>query len=297
MKKGLCFLTVWRELKAMLSDTSTTKITLRGLGLLPGRKEKKRTGNIRSIDSSRIAADTHTGFVRTVNEDNYAFCSKKDGLLTFAMVADGIGGQSHGDLAAMLCCSRMMTEWREFTAGRADVPLADAKDFLSEAIDRTGAFILKRSSEMHFLMPMGTTIVSMLFADRHYITAHAGDSRAYLLRGGELKLLTRDHSFIEELIRKGVLDRKDAQGHPYAHVISKSVGIQETVDPELSTGEYFPEDKFLLCSDGLTLHLSNEEIRNILAASNDPEECVHNLMNTALRRGGGDNITLVAVFP
>ncbi len=143
---------------------------------------------------------------------------------------------------------------------------------------------------------MCTTLALLMFAEKSVILLHAGDSRIYRLREDRIERMTRDHTFVNDLVSSGMLTAEDAESHPYSHVISRSIGASDTAEPESRICSHQPGDRFLLCTDGLTSHVSDSEIQNALASSYEPAQTVKLLLDLALQRGGTDNITLVCVF-
>jgi serine/threonine protein phosphatase PrpC len=126
--------------------------------------------------------------------------------------------------------------------------------------------------------------------------AHAGDSRCYRLRNGIMEQLTADHSYVADLVRNKLISIEEARNHPFAHIISRSIGPIEDVDLEIKTYERRERDRYLFCSDGLTVHLEDIEIETILYDASNPYDAAKNLLYTALRSGGEDNITVLCVF-
>jgi protein phosphatase len=148
---------------------------------------------------------------------------------------------------------------------------------------------------------MGTTIVLLAIVSGPvpvaYI-AHVGDSRAYRFRSGTLTLLTKDHTLIEKYLERGILTAESAKTHPERHVLTRALGVGTTVKPTIAAFPILPEDLVLLCSDGLTKMLEDEDIRTLLAADKlDPAQVCNRLVAAALDRGGEDNVTVVVVAP
>jgi protein phosphatase len=128
------------------------------------------------------------------------------------------------------------------------------------------------------------------------IVGHAGDSRLYVFNNGQLNQLTEDHSLVATLVRKGTITREEAKTHPFSHIISKSIGPNPSVEPKLSIYERPLDGRYLLCSDGLSMHVPNEQIENILDQSKTSKIAVNALMKKALISGGEDNITVICAF-
>ena len=142
---------------------------------------------------------------------------------------------------------------------------------------------------------MGTTVVSLLAADGRVALAHVGDSRAYLVRGGRIRQLTDDHSVVGELVRRREITESAAREHPHRHVLTRAVGVRREVAPDLAELTSSPGDLFVLCSDGLTGLVRDEEIAEAANAGTDLDAICAQLVDLANERGGEDNITVVLV--
>jgi protein phosphatase len=145
------------------------------------------------------------------------------------------------------------------------------------------------------LTGMGTTLVAVLVGGERVALAHVGDSRAYLVRGGRIRRLTDDHSLVAELVRRREISERDARGHPHRHVLTRALGVRRAVEADLAELTPAAEDLFVLCSDGLTGHLDDEEIARFAAADPDLDAVCGRLVDLANARGGEDNITVVVV--
>ena len=223
---------------------------------------------------------SHRGLVREVNED--ALLTDPTGALW--VVADGMGGHGHGDLAAELVVEALA---RLPHGAQGPRPLLDA---LAEA----DADVRARA-EAEGLGAIGATVVALLIAGTRATLAWAGDSRAYLLRAGALSALTRDHSVVRELIDQGALTPEEAACHPQAHVVTRAIGGGGEARPELAECAIQPGDRLLLCSDGLTRCLSEAEIATLLGETPDPERACARLVEAVLARGAPDNVTVIVL--
>ena len=251
--------------------------------------------NLNAITPDDIAADTHPGLVRECNEDSF-FCSSLPCTPNvFVAVADGIGGHDSGDVASMVCMREMLVLWQRGHYRHARDP-ESAKNFLTKAIQASNEKLFNLNAAFNIQHPMGTTVVAGIFLEQHLVIAHAGDSRCYRLRNGVLERLTNDHSYIAELIKAKVIRPDEAKTHPFAHVISRSVGPIENLEPEVNIFERKPRDRYLLCSDGLTTQVEEVEIEMTLYDASNPRDAVRNLLYASLRNGGDDNITILCVF-
>jgi serine/threonine protein phosphatase PrpC len=229
-------------------------------------------------------AGTDVGRARSGNEDSY-FCGR-----TVFAVADGLGGHQGGEVASAVAVEPLAAlDGREF----ADP--AEAAEALTAAIRKANAAILDQAAGDPGLWGMGTTVTAAALAgERHLQLAHVGDSRAYLLRDGSLEQLSTDHTVVAELVRRGRLTPAQAAIHPERSILTRAVGLDpripvDTPDPlELQDG-----DQVLLCSDGLTEAVDDDQIAQVLSAEPDGNAACQALIEAANAAGGPDNITVV----
>ncbi|MGC9963331.1 MAG: PP2C family serine/threonine-protein phosphatase, partial [Acidimicrobiales bacterium] len=244
----------------------------------------------------RAAAETHTGYVRSTNQD-LALVSGD-----LVAVADGMGGHLGGEVAARTAIEQLLEAYVRDRSG----------DGLVRAARRANRGVWRKSRVDRTLHGMGTTLTALALVERTDLAAadeplsagerplrivllNVGDSRAYLLEAGthQLRQLTEDHSVVEEMVRQGELTPEEAAVHPHRHVLTRALGIEAEV--ALDIWELAAEigDRFLLCSDGLTNELPDAEIADILARATDPQAAVSELVGRALGHGGMDNVTVV----
>jgi serine/threonine protein phosphatase PrpC len=176
---------------------------------------------------------------------------------------------------------------------RADAPSGSA---LREAVFLANRAINQQRSQDPGLANMGTTLTALLLRDKQAFIAHIGDSRAYLFRAGKLLQLTDDHSFVAEQVRAGTFTLEQARSSPYRHVITRALGIAEEAKADLTNHALKEDDRFLLCTDGLTEMVADAGIARFLATSSSPQDAVQKLLAAANERGGVDNITAVVVW-
>lgn len=227
---------------------------------------------------STVLSDT--GRRRRHNEDSYV-CKPP----LFA-VADGMGGAQAGEIASGLAAAVL---------AEADADAGGGEERIAALIQEANRRVFQRSSEDAATSGMGTTMtVALVDAAAGTIAlGHVGDSRAYRVRGGELEQLTDDHSLVGELTRSGKLSPEEAEIHPQRSVITRALGTEPDVDVDTFTVEAEPDDVFLLCSDGLTDMISDEEILGLVGGSSDLETAARGLVDAANAGGGEDNITVV----
>ncbi|MDD5900451.1 MAG: Stp1/IreP family PP2C-type Ser/Thr phosphatase [Lachnospiraceae bacterium] len=233
---------------------------------------------------------TDKGKTREVNQD-YIFCSDEPvGLLpNLYIVADGMGGYNAGDFASRCSVDSFVTQVK-----KNDQPTVIGT--MAEALKTANATVLQNARENEELNGMGTTFVAAtVFQDKAYVM-NVGDSRLYLL-GNAMKQITVDHSFVEEMIRKGELQRKDARIHPKKNVITRAVGVEDTIEADYYEVETDNDSRFLLlCTDGLTNMVEDEEVFHIIMKYADtPQEAVQRLVKLANEHGGADNISIILV--
>lgn len=258
----------------MLGDSSSV------LGL----SNRKREDNI-------PAAITDIGCERDINEDRYAVIDSPAGRAW--IVCDGMGGSLGGELAAQLAIDavRRALESRDFDSGG---------EALTFAIEEANRVIVLRRQNPAF-SGMGTTVVGALIQGDEVVITHAGDSRAYLVRKGEIQQLTVDHTYVQDLVDRGAINADEALSHPQSHVLTRCLGAEPRL--ELETQAFWiwdvvddePEDRLVLCSDGLYSLVSDQEIADAVTSCSPQEGCVK-LVELSRERGGYDNITL-AVLP
>jgi serine/threonine protein phosphatase PrpC len=227
----------------------------------------------------RWAAVTDQGHVRSNNEDCYY---AGDRLL---VVADGMGGMAAGDLASRLAIESMSP---------LDVPIENDQqmDALHHALEIANGRIAEVVEADNSLQGMGTTLTAMIFSGTRAAMAHVGDSRAYLLRDGQLNQLTKDDTYVQMLVDQGLIRPDEAAGHPRRSVVTR-VLQGEPVSPSYVIVEPEVGDRWLLCSDGLTAVVSNETIEQEMIAAEDAKSCCERLVDLALRGGGPDNVTVI----
>ena len=210
-------------------------------------------------------------------------------------VADGIGGNEGGEVASRIAVETFGKAIPDLLNEKGSVSTDAPSPALREAVIRANRAIYQVQSQNPGLANMGTTLTALLFRDNQACIAHIGDSRAYLFRLGKLLQLTDDHSFVAEQVLAGTFTKEQARSSPYRHMITRALGIAEDARPDLVNHELKKDDKFLLCTDGLTEMVTDEEIAGILSAS-PPQEAVENLLAAANAQGGVDNITAVVVW-
>jgi serine/threonine protein phosphatase PrpC len=241
---------------------------------------------------------TDPGKKRSNNEDAYLL---NNNLFLYA-VADGIGGNEGGEVASRIAMETLAKAMPDFLGETDKTPPSGIfhkgdrrTQALGQVIALSNRNIRQEQSQNPALAGMGTTLTTLLLRKGQAFLAQIGDSRAYLLRSGKFKQLTIDHSFVAEQIAAGILTHEQARSSPYRHVITRALGIDEEVQADFTAHKAHKDDRFLLCTDGLTEMVGDAEIGNILAEA-PPELAVRKLLSTANDKGGVDNITAVVVW-
>jgi len=224
---------------------------------------------------------THLGLHRDLNEDTYY----GDAGLGLWLVADGMGGHAHGELASALAREAIVREVRR----------GSELEHAIRAADHDIQHASRQNADSH---PMGTTVVAAVIREQRFQIAWVGDSRGYLWRDGRLTRLSHDHTYIQALIHAGVINRAQARRHPQRNVVTQALGVTapEQLTVDTLSGEFAPGSQLLLCSDGLSEEVRDAQMAGILANLEwSAQECVDALVATALDHGGSDNITVILI--
>lgn len=225
------------------------------------------------------------GMIRTLNEDscNYYECSR----FKIYVVADGMGGHNAGEVASKMAIDGVI----EFI--KDNINLCDEKDILREAINFVNKKIFYYSHERDDLNGMGTTITACLLGVEKIYIANVGDSTTFGIKDNIIEKITKDHSLVQELVDLGTISAKEAVNHPKKNIITRAVGTNENVQVDIFEMEKNQYDLFLLCSDGLTNEVTNEQIISVMLNSESFNEACKNLIEIANKNGGRDNITVL----
>ncbi len=239
----------------------------------------------------RSAGKSDVGRVRSGNEDAL-FANEELGVF---IVADGMGGHAAGEVA-----SQIVTETVGPGVAKAieqGLSAADLESRTLALIDMANQAILERADHEPEKRGMGTTLtLLMLLSEGHYMADQVGDSRAYLLRDGELTQITRDHTVVQQQVDRGALTPEQARDHPLSHILTRALGTEDQVDADTYNDGTQPGDRFLLCSDGLSGMITDEQIEEILSKpTDDLDSIAEQLIEAANQAGGMDNVTAVVV--
>ncbi len=241
---------------------------------------------------STVFGLTDVGRCREANEDEFLV----DDQLGLYAVADGMGGHAAGEVASQIAIETLAEALRDSGWSRDKTDCEQARERLAAAVHRANEKICQTVTTRNEWRGMGTTVVALLACGGRAVIGHVGDSRAYLLRGGEFRRLTSDHSWVAEQVRMGLLSDDDAQRHPMRNIVTRALGNRLDVVAEFTSEAFQRGDVFLLCSDGLNTMLSDEEIGQVLTEhANDPEGASRRLVEAANARGGEDNTTVIVL--
>ena len=242
------------------------------------------------------AAYSHVGNVRRANEDNY-FVSSFENNYGFALVADGMGGHKGGKIAS----KKAVESISEYLTTQFDFENLDIENSsyvienVSDAISSANSVVYIEALSDEKLMGMGTTVVLAVIKDNELYAANVGDSRLYIINKESIVQVTKDHSMVQEMIDNGTLNKDGAESSVNKNIITRAVGTERTVLADFYRHTLNDGDIVMLCTDGLTNMVSDDEIKGVFDNNEDLDGCVQILVNRANNRGGYDNSTVVAI--
>jgi protein phosphatase len=244
-----------------------------------------------------VAGKSDVGSVRKNNEDNFGY----DTRYGIFVVCDGMGGQAAGEVASKMSVDVMLEFFRQ---NNGNLP-GDARKFegvseranaLGNAIARANAAVYQASHKGNSEHAgMGSTIASVLLRDTFLSVGHVGDSRVYLIRGNQIQQLTNDHSLVMEQVRRGLMTQQEAEHSEIQNIILRALGSEEKVEPDLQDMICQPNDVLLLASDGLTKLVNDKSILEVVRRGSSLERACDQLIETAKKQGGDDNITCLLI--
>jgi protein phosphatase len=247
---------------------------------------------LKTLVKATVAAKTDIGRVRENNEDKFEFFVPEDPYQVASrgsiyLVCDGMGGYAAGQIASEIACKTFIDVYLHH-------PAQDPEVAITSAVVAANRFVLDNCRAFPDRKGMGTTLVGVVLLQDKFYTVQVGDSRIYRMRDGECVQLTTDHTWVEEALRSGMITPAEAENHPYKHVITRAIGAEPEVRPDILSGTLETGDTFMLCSDGLVNHVDNDAIALTLGAF-PPSEAVWRLVGAALQGGGSDNVTVMVV--
>jgi len=245
-----------------------------------------------------IVSSTDPGMVRSHNEDSVA----SDAAHGLVVLADGMGGYNAGEVASGMATTVIVTEMQQVLAGLKSHQLDDkttpeaASELVREQVLKANNSIYQAAQSQPQYAGMGTTLIVCLFFDNRVLVAHLGDSRVYMMREGKFSQVTRDHSLLQEQIDSGLITEEQAKNAQHKNLVTRALGIDPTVDPEIHEYPTKAGDIYLLCSDGLCDMVEDEDIGLTLQAlGGNLKLCAQQLVQMANDNGGRDNVSVILV--
>ena len=234
---------------------------------------------------------TDVGLRRHENQDTFAV--ERLGAQTVAVVCDGMGGAEGGQIASALAVETFMSELRALL--REDMTVEQLRELASFCVAKANTAVYQRSLEDEDCHGMGTTLVSAVAGERGTVVCNVGDSRAYLIRGGGITRITHDHSVVQTLVESGNITAEEARTHPNRNLITRALGTEESTRCDAFEVPLSRGDKLLLCTDGLVITATGEEICRAVCTGKSAEESLSGLIALAKAQGAPDNVTVVLI--
>ncbi len=259
-----------------------------------GEKMQRSQKNNRQI--IRLGAFTDKGKMREINEDNYyisGFDYEYQNENGYIIIADGMGGHNAGEVASQIA----VDEIRKYISEKYQQAMTDEEiqNMIHESLVKANSVIFNRSNDNKQCTGMGTTAILCVIKSHRLYIAHVGDSRVYIIRNQILNQITTDHSIVEELVNSGSITREEAENHPQKNVITRALGAEEDIEIDIYLHNLEDKDIILLCTDGLTNMLTDEEIISEFSKDENIQLTIEKLVKMANDKGGLDNITAIAL--
>lgn len=239
----------------------------------------------------KVCGKTDVGLRRHENQDTFAV--EHGEKLLIAVVCDGMGGAEGGQIASSLAVETFMKEIRALL--RADMTAGQLRELASFCVAKANTAVYQRALQDPAYQGMGTTLVSAVAGERDTVICNVGDSRAYLIHNGEMMRITHDHSVVQTLVENGDITAEEARTHPNRNLITRALGPDETTLCDAFDVSFAHGDKILLCTDGLVVTATDEEICHIVCADKRAEEKLDDLIALAKAQGAPDNVTAVLI--
>lgn len=239
----------------------------------------------------KVCGKTDVGLRRHENQDTFAV--EQGEKLLIAVVCDGMGGAEGGQIASSLAVETFMKEIRALL--RADMTAGQLRELASFCVAKANTAVYQRALQEPAYQGMGTTLVSAVAGERDAVICNIGDSRAYLIHNGEMTRITHDHSVVQTLVENGDITAEEARTHPNRNLITRALGPDETTLCDAFDVSFAHSDKILLCTDGLVVTATDEEICRIVCADKSAEESLDDLIALAKAQGAPDNVTAVLI--
>ena len=242
----------------------------------------------------KVFTKTDVGQARSMNQDSLLVSENNDKGLNLYILADGMGGYKGGEIASKVA----VTAVQKYITEKFDAISKDKEsilDLIDDSIDFANSAIYEESEQDEELQDMGTTLeVLLIYKSKVYI-GHIGDSRIYRIRKGKMKKITTDHGYVEKLIQDGEITREEAYNHPKKNLLIKALGTDKVVEPDLLYTVLNKNDILLMCSDGLTNMIRENEILDIILSSEEQKDVTEILVDKANEAGGLDNISVIII--
>ena len=236
---------------------------------------------------------SHRGEVRKENQDCFRFEVPSSQDILTAVLCDGMGGAQAGSVASNMAADAFMSH----AANSLDIAstASDMKNILTDAVNYANVKVYDKSFLDFTCMGMGSTLVAVVMTPKRTFVANVGDSRAYHIHDGKITQVSEDHSYVADLVRRGKLSEEEARNHPQKNIITKAIGVEASVKCDLFEVKMTGDSRILLCSDGLSNVVADEEILQTVTEADSSESAARTLLTMTLERGAPDNVTVLLV--
>jgi len=239
----------------------------------------------------KFGASSDIGLVREINQDS--LYTPENSCMPLFMVADGMGGHNAGEIASVMAIEKIR-EW--MVENSTDLTsVRRIKKSLVKSVEYANRHIYNYAREIDGCKGMGTTLTMGYVCDDKFVVGHVGDSRAYLIRSNRISQLTQDHSLVQQLLVEGKISVMEAKSHPQRNVITRAVGTSGEIEVDILTVDIQKGDTVILCSDGLTNMVPEDELKEMFISETDIQRACEKAIEGAKSRGGSDNITVLGI--
>ena len=241
----------------------------------------------------KVFTKTDVGMTRSMNQDSLLVSDNNRNVLNLYILADGMGGYKGGEIASKLA-TISVKGYIESNFNKIEHTKEAIIELIKNAIEYANMVVYEKAKECEEFSNMGTTIEVLVIYNNKLFIGHIGDSRIYRIRKNIIRKLTEDHSYVQELVNDGTITKEEAKNHPKKNMLMKALGCTPYVEPDLTIKGFLKDDIVIMCSDGLTNMLSEEEIYNTVLQ--DTNNTSNILINKANKMGGYDNITVIVIY-
>jgi protein phosphatase len=239
----------------------------------------------------KFGASSDIGLVRSINQDSYYI--PVNTALPLFMVADGMGGHNAGEIASVMAIDKIREWMAENSTDLTNV--RTIKKSIVKSVEYANRHIYNHAKEIEGCKGMGTTLTMLYVFDDKIVVGHVGDSRAYLITSNEISQMTQDHSLVQQLLVEGKISKREAKSHPQKNVITRAVGTSSDIEVDVLTLDIKKDDIVILCSDGLTNMVAEEELKDLFIDETDIQKACEKAIEGAKLKGGSDNITVLGI--